>query len=120
MERPTLIKDKSALAYIEFLEKNLAIYVGSPYTESYITFKKLVDTINNQIQKLDISIDSDDSEKLSKKINAAAKQLESYIDTLDSLRVKMNPAEVERANAEVKKMLTKEDGVEEFLNANKK
>jgi ribonuclease HI len=116
MEKPALIKDKNALAYIEFLEAKLRIYTDSSYVQTYITIKKIVDSINNQIQKVDINIDADDSEKVLKKITNAATQLEDYVQTLDSLRGKMNPADIVQANLEVKKMLTKEDGVEQFLN----
>lgn len=119
MEKPTKIKDKDALAYIAFLEAKLKIYTDSSYTQTYISIKKIVDSINNQIQKLDINIDSEDSTKTMKKVTESAKQLEDYVATLDSLRAKMNPADVEAANLEVKKMLTKEDGVEQFLNTQK-
>ncbi len=119
MEKPIKIKDKDALAYIEYLEKKLQIYTDSPYTQTYITIKKIVDSINNQIQIIDINIDSDDSAKTMKKITESAKQLEEYVETLDSLRAKMNPADFAFANLEVKKMLTKDDGVEQFLNEQK-
>ena len=119
MEKP-IIKDKNALAYINYLESKLKIYTDSSYTQTYISIKKIVDSINSQIQKIDINIDSEDSTKIMKKITESAKQLEDYVATLDSLRAKMNPADVEAANAEVKKMLIKDDGVEQFLNENKK
>ncbi len=118
MERPPIIKDKNALAYIEFLETQLHIYTDSSYVQTYITIKKIVDSINSQIQKIVININSEDSEKQLKKITGAASQLEDYVKTLDSLRAKMNPADVANANLEVKKMLIKDDGVEQFLNGN--
>ena len=119
MEKPVKIKDKDALAYIEFLESKLKIYTDSPYSQTYITIKKIVDSINNQIQKIDINIDAEDSGKTMKKVTESAEQLGGYIKTLDSLQAKMNPAEVIAANLEAKKMLIKEDGVEQFLNTQK-
>lgn len=119
MEKPTKIKDKDALAYIEFLENKLRIYTESPYTPSYISIKKIVDGINNQIQKIDINIDSEASEKQFIKITKFATQLDASVKTLDSFKAKMNPKDVEIADAEVKKLLKKEDGVEQFLNENK-
>jgi Zn-dependent oligopeptidase len=118
MEKP-IIKDKNALAYIEHLENKLRIYTDSPYTETYISIKKIVNSINSQIQKIDINIDSEDSAKTMKKVTESTEQLGSYIKVLDSLQAKMNPADVVAANLEAKKMLTKDDGVEQFLNEQK-
>lgn len=119
MEKP-IIKDKNALAYIDYLENKLRIYTDSPYTPSYISIKKIVDSINFQIQKIDINIESEDSDKQFKNITKFAAQLQDYSEQLDFFKSRMNPDDVARANEKVKVMLTKADGVEEFLKTNTK
>lgn len=119
MEKPTNIKDKTALSYIQFLESRLKIYTDSPYTPSYISIKKIVDSINFQIQKIDINIESEDADKQFQQIKKFASQLQDYSKQLDFFKSRMSPEDIVKANEEVKKGLEKEDGVEEFLNNSK-
>ncbi len=118
MERPSLksVKDIKVLAYIIHLEK----INDSAYKPSYISLKMIVDSINSQIQKISIDITSDDGEKQFKLISKYASQLQEYSKQLDFFKSKMLPEEIIEAEEEVSKKLTKEDGVEDFLELDKK
>lgn len=50
MEKPTNLKEKSAIAYIEYLEKQLLIFKQSPNLESYLTVYNQVCSFNKQLQ----------------------------------------------------------------------
>ncbi len=49
MERPAVIKDKAALAYIEYLEFELNKFKSSPYLKTYITISNQIDSFNEQL-----------------------------------------------------------------------
>ncbi len=49
MEKP-IIKEKAALAYIEYLEGELALFKKSPNVESYLTVYNQVRSFNQQLQ----------------------------------------------------------------------
>lgn len=92
MEKPDTIKDKSALAYIEYLENKLELFTKSPYTNSYIALKRMVDRGNLQLEQAgneDIDFDSDKFKAISK----FALQQKDFLDQLDYFRSKMTPPE---------------------------
>lgn len=103
MNRPTNIKEKSALAYIEHLEASLRLYENSPYLESYVTIYNQLKSFNEQLV-IEISLDGTVkgkidlfAEKEDKSFDRTKWYFENILDlnkTLDSLRKLMTPEEV--------------------------
>ncbi len=92
MERPATIKDKSALAYIQFLESKLETYTKSPYVNSYLGIKRMIDRGNMQLEQAA----SADIDFESKEFTAIAKFLKlqkEYYEQMDYYRQKMTPIE---------------------------
>lgn len=87
MERP-IIKDKNALAYVEFLETQLADIKASPYFDSYEALKKVVDGWNKRIKNLDVfDTESSDSKAITKFLSLQ----KTYLEQLDYFKSKMSP-----------------------------
>lgn len=113
MQRPTNIKDKNALAYIEYLEsevKSLEAQLKSPYAESYLAIKKIVDAGNKQIMEEDFDIFDEASEKKSAMIQKFLNKTEDYSKQMEYFKSMMSPADA----IKIKKVV-KEEGVEQFL-----
>lgn len=108
MERPSLkgLKDKSIIQYIEYLENQLK----SPFADSYMAIKKIVDRGNLQLTTSDIDIFDPEHEKKSAMIGKFLDKLEGYSKQMEYFKSKMSPDEYKKANAVVK-----DDGVEEYL-----
>lgn len=101
MEKPTNIKDKNALAYIMFLESRLEVFIKSPYSNSYLALKKMVDRGNLQMAKAgdaDIDFESESYKAISK----FALSQKEFLETLDDYRKKMSPLEQKDLDAEMK------------------
>ena len=106
MERPK-IKDKEVLAYVEYLEAQLK----SPFAESYMAIKKMVDKGNKQLLTTEIDIFNPEDEKKSAMVGKFIDKLEGYSKQMIYFKSKMNPSEVEASD----RIVTKEGGVEEYL-----
>lgn len=101
MEKPINIKDKNALAYINYLESRLDIFIKSPYSNSYLALKKMVDRGNLQMEKAgdaDIDFESDKYKSISK----FALSQKEFLETLDDYRKKMSPLEQKDLDAQMK------------------
>jgi len=87
MERP-VIKDKNALAYVEYLESQLADIKSSPYVDSYEALKKVVDSWNKKIKDLtEIDTDSADAKAIIKYLSVQ----KTYLEQLEYFKSKMSP-----------------------------
>jgi len=108
MIKPSLksIKDQSVLAYVEYLENQLK----SPFADSYMAIKKIVDKGNEQIKNTEIDIFKVEDEKKSAMIGKFLDKLESYSKQMDYFKSKMSPEEIKKST-----IVTKSEGVEEFL-----
>lgn len=104
MERPQ-IKDKSALAYVEYLESQLKLYTESSLLGSYLSIKSLVDAGNEQIKQKSKEIDifTPEGQKAHQSISKFTSQLKAYEEQMEYFRGKMNPAQ-QRALREQEKM----------------
>jgi hypothetical protein len=107
MERPNLksCKDKTILSYIEHLENQLK----SPFADSYMAIKKIVDRGNHQLNTTEIDIFDPEHEKKSAMIGKFLDKLESYSKQMEYFKSKMNPDEIKAS------LIVKSEGVEEFL-----
>lgn len=113
MNRP-LIKDKSVLSYVEYLEGKIKKFEESPIVSTYLTILKQVDSFNNQLNLkesekiledgskitvqsgfIDLFSDKDDKsfDRAWKYLNEA----ELLIEQLDKLRKKMTPEQQKEA-----------------------
>jgi hypothetical protein len=94
MEKPTAIKDKNAIAYIEFLETKLK----SPYYNSFLALKTTIDNYNAQLiaNKVDL-FDVDDKAKFEMSHKYLTEQ-KPYLEQMEYLLNKMSPEEKETAN----------------------
>lgn len=105
MEKPDLkgIKDKKVLAYIDYLETQLSIFTESPYVDSYLSIKKVIDKGNKQIADKDIDLFSDEGQKQYKSIQKFTNELNGLQEQMDIFRGKMNPAQVRELKARMEK-----------------
>ncbi len=101
MEKPINIKDKNALAYINYLESRLEVYTKSPYSSSYISLKRMVDRGNLQLEQSassDIDFESKEFIAMSKFLSLQ----KGYHDQMDYYRSKMTPMEQKDVDAKMK------------------
>lgn len=101
MEKPTNIKDKNVLAYIDYLEKKLQVYTKSPYVNSYLSLKRMVDRGNLQLEQsadADIDFDSDKFKAVSKFVSLQ----KDYLEQMDYYRTKMTPLEQRELDEEIR------------------
>lgn len=99
MQKPTNIKDKNAIAYIQYLEERLAEFTGSPYKDSYLSIKKIVDRGNKQL--IDAStkeIDFDSAEF--KAVSNFIKLQKGYLEQMDFFKSKISPEEARKIEQE--------------------
>lgn len=101
MERPP-IKDKSSLAYIEFLESELLKFKSSPYVYTYLTVLTQIDNFNEQLttKKIDLFADKD-----AKEFDRSWKYMLESVDMikkLDELRKLMNPENIKELEEKTK------------------
>lgn len=102
MEKPTNIKDKAAIAYIDFLENKLQFFTKSPYVNSYLSLKRLVDRGNLQLdQSAEDEIDFE-SKKFKSMSEFITKQ-KTYMEQLEYYRSKMNPLDQQELDQEMRK-----------------
>lgn len=85
MEKP-IIKDKSVMAYVDYLESRLKVFTDSPYITPYLTLTKVVDAFNKKIGETSIDILLDDP-TLTKYLSSQKK----YLEQLDDFKKKMSP-----------------------------
>lgn len=102
MNKPSLIKDKEVLKYIEFLELKLEKYERSPYANTYIAICKQIEVWNVQLkgQNIDLFADKD-----AKEFDRSWKYFMEALDVLkrlDEMRKLMTPEEVKKAEKELK------------------
>lgn len=100
MEKPNLksVKDKEVLAYIEHLEKLLEKYSNSPYADSYISTKKILDDWNKQLSEHRIDIfNSEDSKKFAM-VKTFLKEQKFYTEQIEYYKSKMTASEVKSAD----------------------
>lgn len=101
MEKPTNIKDKNVLAFINHLEAKLEAYTKSPYVNSYMSLKRMVDRGNLQLEQSadsDIDFDSDKFKAVSKFVSLQ----KDYLEQMDYYRTKMIPLEQRQIDEEMK------------------
>jgi len=109
MTKPNLskVKDKSVLEYIAYLENQLK----SPYAESYLSLKRMIDKGNSQIKNIEIDIFTPEGEAKFKQASKFSSQLKDWFDQLEYFKSKMSPEEIISIN----KGIIKEEGVEQYL-----
>jgi len=91
MKRPSIIKDKEALKYIEHLELELSQYTNSPLKESYLSTFAFLNRVNKQIIEHEIDIFD---EKAKPRFDMAHKFLtekQPYLEQLEYIRALMTP-----------------------------
>ena len=77
-----------ALAYVEYLESQLADIKSSPYVDSYEALKKVVDSWNKKIKNLtEIDTDSADAKAIIKYLSVQ----KTYLEQLEYFKSKMSP-----------------------------
>lgn len=132
MKRPTTpIRDKSILSYIEYLEDRLSKYEKSPYVKTYLTLINQLNDFNDQLTILpsvQVMIDGIETKvtpgridlfgtKDEKEFERGFKymvEVSKLLENIDNVRKKMTAEEKD----EVKKLLVKDEGVEEFISEN--
>jgi hypothetical protein len=100
MEKPNLksVKDKDVIAYIEYLEKMLEKFSNSPYADSYISTKKILDDWNKQLSEHRIDIfNADDAKKFSM-VKTFLKEQKFYTEQIEYYKSKMTASEVKSAD----------------------
>lgn len=112
MKKPELknIKDKSVIEYIEYLESQLK----TPYADSFLSLKRMVDKGNSQIKNTEIDIFTPDGDAKFKQASKFSSQLKDWFDQMEYFKSKMSPEEIIKVN----QVVVKSEGVEEFLKEN--
>src|SRR5690242_20194189 len=126
MKRP-LIKDKSILSYIEYLEDKLSKYEKSPYVKSYLTVLGQINDWNDQLTIKKVNVEGIGeqtvgrvnlfAEASSKEFERAHKyftEMKPYFEQLAYLRKLMTTEEKEEVNNNEKKPLS-EESAENYL-----
>lgn len=113
MERPAS-KDKVMNAYVDELELELKKIKENVYFESYISIKMSIDILNMQIRKLGSSLDPED-DKGSQNLDKMASRLQSRCENIEFFRSKLIPSEIAAADKKAKELITKDEGVEQYL-----
>ena len=112
MIRPKVIKDKSCLEYIEYLEAQLK----TPYAEAFLSLKRMVDQGTSQIKDIKFNVFDSDGETTFKQAAKFTSQLKDWYSEMEYFKSKISPEEM----VEINKGVTKAEGVEEFLKGQKK
>lgn len=102
MDRPKVIKDKSCLEYIEYLESQVKLFTESPYADSYLSIKRFIDSGNKQIGSKEIDLFTDEGQKDHKSISKFAAQLKDLFAQMEFYRAKMNPSEQRKLDEKIK------------------
>jgi len=92
MEKP-LIKDKSIQAYVSYLQEELDKFQKSPYVNSYLSIKKLIDKGNTTINDMATSKDFDFESDKFKGIEKFLSKQKDYYEQMEYFRSKMAPNE---------------------------
>lgn len=131
MKRPPIIKDKSIIQYIEYLEERLAKYEKSPYVKTYLTLMNQLNDFNEQLTIKEIEVQGDNGIKKNitlgridlfgtkdeKEFERSFKymlEVNKFLDNLDSIRKKMTKEEKEELKTDEKKPLS-EESAENYL-----
>lgn len=93
MERP-IIKDKAVSAYVDYLEHKLSGFERSPYLNSYLALKKMLDKGNEQLISL-ASVEIDFEGDAFKGASKFMSLQRDYSDQMDYFRSKMTATERE-------------------------
>ncbi len=99
MLKPSGIKDKNAILYIEHLEKELSKFKSSPYCASYLNLKVMVDRANKKME--DISNKESSEEDMDSDFKEAMKlsdQIAELVGKMDGIRTKMSPEEKKKVD----------------------
>jgi len=100
MEKPNLksVKDKEVIAYIEHLENLLEKFLNSPYANSYISTKKILDDWNKQLAEHRINIFDNEDVKKFAMVKTVLKEQKFYTEQIEYYKSKMTAAEVKSAD----------------------
>lgn len=92
MDRPNLksIKDKSVIEYIDYLESQLK----TPFAESYLAIKKIVEAGNAQIKKETFDIFDPSSDKKTAMVAKFLDSQQKYAEQMMYFKSKMTESEV--------------------------
>lgn len=103
MEKPTNIKDRNALAFIQYLESKLETYTKSPYVNSYMSLKRLIDRGNQQlVESADAEEEIDFESRKFKSMSEFISKQKGYMEQLEYYRLKMLPPEVRELEEQMK------------------
>lgn len=106
MVRPDLSKIKnksvreSVIAYVDGLEGQFK----SPYYESYLTLKKIVDAGNKQVGDTEFDIFADEGKDKLKKASEFSAKLSKLLSDMDDMRSKMGPKDLENLDVVIEKL----------------
>lgn len=109
MERPTKIP-WNILPYVEYLEHQLK----TPYADSFLSLKRMVDKGNSQIKNTEIDIFTPEGDAKFKQAAKFSSQLKEWFNQMEYFKSKMSPDEVKKAT----QVVIKSEGVEEYLKEN--
>ncbi len=91
MKKPSGIKDKTALKYIEYLETELKKFTENPLVESYRATYHFINKINGQIITNQIDIFDEDFKKVYDMLHKFLIDKQSLLQDLEITRKSMNP-----------------------------
>ncbi len=111
MEKP-VIKDRAALAYVEYLENKLSIFEKSPYVNTYTAIRLQVEDWNIQLREKKIDLFADKEAKEFERAFKYFMEASDVLDRLDKMRGKMTADEIKDLN---KKIMLSEDSAENYL-----
>ena len=94
MERPP-IKDKSVLAYVEYLESKFK----SPYYNSYTACKTTIDRWNAQLMKREIDIFDSENKSIFDMAHKFLTEQKPYLEQLEYLSKLITPEEVKEGES---------------------
>jgi hypothetical protein len=106
MIRPDFSKIKnksvreSVIAYVD----NLEAQFKSPYFESFLTLKKIVDAGNSQVKDTEFDIFSDEGKVKLKKASEFSSKLSGLLSYMDDMRDKMGPKDLEELDVVIEKL----------------
>lgn len=118
MEKPketSLIKDKSVLSYISYLEEIVKKFQESNYINTYLSIKLLIDKGNKAIYSLASSKEFDFESDKFKGVEKFLSKQKDYYDQLDYFKNKMSKIDEVKVG-----VIVKDNGVEDYLKNNLK
>jgi len=91
MKKPSGIKDKNALKYIEYLETELKKFTQNPLVESYRATYHFINKINGQIITNQIDIFDEDFKKVYDMLHKFLIDKQSLLQDVEITRKSMTP-----------------------------